>query len=146
MKWYRHQKELSVQNGKLYFWNSTVTVDKKRCHVIKEEPEQAKGTKARSLYHRLKKIYAGILERSIQSALSRDVTHQLLNKIFKNKPQRKFIKARAPQKRHQIDPMDVGKQHTCIHGNCEYRYVLMIMDSSVASYGCMLSKTSQAAQ
>ena len=93
------------------------------------DEEKAKGTGAKRMYYRLKGIYLGMSERSLQILMERSMNHQLFfNKRFINKPSPRTVTARSPQERHQIDLMDNGEKYVCKSDTITYRYILTVLD------------------
>ena len=106
MRWYRHKNKYSIEDDNILYEGRAIIVDEDKKKLLKKEMKNAKGIGAKRMYHRLKRSYVGMSERTMQRLMERSMNHQLLNKQFINKPSPRPISAKFPQERHQVDLMD----------------------------------------
>lgn len=127
LQFYRAKSDFSVRRDVLHFRGKRVLLKDDLQNIVKNKFNDAQGSGARALNHRIQKEFTGISEHRIQSELAKSKIYARQYAKFTNKPPLKSIISKNIGDRWQIDLINMRSEPVQCHGQT-YQYILSVID------------------
>lgn len=116
LQFYRAKSDFSVRRDVLHFRGKRVLLKDDLQNIVKNKFNDAQGSGARALNHRIQKEFTGISEHRIQSELAKSKIYARQYAKFTNKPPLKSIISKNIGDRWQIDLINMRSEPVQCHG------------------------------